>query len=150
MICLLEHILMVFQTGAASEWANDVQRFLLEHFDIIQNSPSQIYHSALPLSPPSSWLYKHYLAKGPPIVNVVKGSPAGWGVYSQTTLLGSFTWTLSHHKNSIAVGSWSGAIIVLDVTTGSWLSVLYGHTREVNCIVFSSDGTSLVDRKSVV
>ena len=77
-------------------------------------------------------------------MNVVKGSPAGWGVYSQTTLLGSFTWTLSHHKNSIAVGSWSGAIIVLDVTTGSWLSVLYGHTREVNCIVFSSDGTSLV------
>ena len=77
-------------------------------------------------------------------MNVVKGFPVGLGVYSLTALLGSFTWALSHHNNIIAVGSWSGAIIVLNVTTGSWLVVLSGHTREVNCIAFSSDGPSLV------
>jgi hypothetical protein len=54
--CFLEPILMIQQAGVVSKWTNDGQRFLLEHFDIIHNSPSHIYHSALPLSPSSSWL----------------------------------------------------------------------------------------------
>ena len=135
---------MIFQVGAVSEWANDGQRFLLEHFDTIQKSPSQIYHSALPLSPSSSWLYKHYIAEASPMVKVVKGLSVGWGVCSRTTLLDSYTKTLSHHNNSIAVGSWNGDIIILNAITGSQSAVLSEHTEDVNCIVFSSDGTSLV------
>ena len=143
-ICVLEPILMVFQAGVMSEWANDVQCFLLEHFNTIHNSPSHIYHSALPLSPSSSWFYKHYIAEASPMVKVVKGLSIGWGVCSQTTLLSSRTLSLSHHGNSIAVGSQSGDIIILDAITGSQSAVLSGHTEEVNCVVFSSDGTSLV------
>ena len=143
-ICLLESVLIIFQVGVVSEWANDGQRFLLEHFDKIQKSPSQIYHSALPLSPSSSWLYKHYIAEASPMVKVIKGLSAGWGVCSRTTLLSSRTMTLSHHGNSIAVGSMPGDIIILNAITGSQSAVLSGHTREVNCVVFSSDGTSLV------
>ena len=135
---------MTFQTGVISGWANDGKRFLLEHFDTILKSPSHIYHSALPLSPLSSWLYRHYIAKASPIVKIIKGLPAGWGVCSRTTLLDSFTLTVSHHNNSIAVGSQSGDIFILNTITGSQSGVLSGHTREVNCVVFSSDGTSLV------
>ena len=130
--------------GVVSGWANDGQCFLLEHFDTIQNSPSHIYHSALPLSPSSSWLYKHYITKASPMVKIIKGVPVGWGVCSRTIPLSSRTLTLSHHGKSIAVGSGPGDIIIFDAITGSQLAVLSGHTREVNCIVFSSDGTSLV------
>ena len=135
---------MIFQTEVISEWANDGQHFLLEHFDTIQNSPSHIYHSALPLSPSSSWIYKHYNAEASPLVKIVKGVPAGWGVCSRTTIMGSSTWTLSHHNNSIAAGSEHGDIIILNTITGSQSAVLSGHTGGVRCVVFSSDGASLV------
>ena len=77
-------------------------------------------------------------------MKVVRGVPAGWGVCSRTTLLSSRTWTLSHHNNSIAVGSEHGDIIILNAITGSQSAVLSGHTERVTCVVFSSDGTSLV------
>ena len=135
---------MIFQTGVISEWANDGQHFLLEYFDTIQHSPSHIYHSALPLSPSSSWIYKYYSVEASPMVKVVKGVPAGWGLCSRTTTLGSFTWTLSHHNNSIAVGSEHGDIVILNTITGSQSAVLSGHTERVTCVVFLSDGTSLI------
>ena len=139
---------MIFQAGVISEWANDGQHFLLEHFDTIQNSPSHIYHSALPFSPSSSWIYKHYSAEASPLVKIVKGVPARWGVCSRTTILGSSTWTLSRHNNSIAIGSEHGDIIILNAITGSQSAVLSGHTGRVTCVVFSSDGTSLVSGSS--
>ena len=127
-----------------SEQANDSQRFLVEHFDTIQNSPSHIYHSALPLSPPSSWLDKQYVAKASPMVKIVKGLLGGWGVCSRMALLDSFAQTLSHHNNSIAVGSGSRDIIIFNAITGSQSGILSGHTRAVICVAFSPDGTSLV------
>ena len=135
---------MVFQAGDISEWAQDGQNFLLEHFDTICNSPSHIYHSVLPLSPPSSQLYKYYIAEALPMVKVIKGVPVGWGVCSRTTLLSSHPRSLSHHGNSIAVGLGSGDIIILNAITGSQSAVLSEHTSAVRCVVFSSDGTSLV------
>jgi len=141
---LLEPILTVCQVGVASKWTNDSQRFLLEHFDIIHNSPSHIYHSALPFSPSSSWLHKCYSAELSYIVKVVKGLPAEWGICFRTVLLDSYTRTLSCHNNSIAVGSQSGDIIILDVITGGQAAVFSGHTQEVDCLTFSLDGTSLV------
>ena len=135
---------MVFQVGVTSEWANEGQRFLLEHFDTIYNSPSCTYYSALPLSPSSSWLYKQYSAEASPIVKVVKGVPAKWGVCSRTILWGSRVQALSCHNDSIVVGSNSGDITILNAVTGSQSAVLSRHTKQVSCVVFSSDGTSLV------
>ena len=40
--------LMSVQAGISCKWTDDSQRFLLEHFDAIYNSPPQIYHSAHP------------------------------------------------------------------------------------------------------
>ena len=135
---------MDFQEGIISEWADDSKRFLLEHFDTIENSPSHIYHSALPSSPSSSQLYQHYIAEASPVVKVVKGLSAGWGVCSRTTLLSSPTWTLSYHGNSVAVGSDPGDIFIINIITGSQSAVLSGHTTHVGNVNFSSDGTLLV------
>ena len=137
-------MLTAVQAGVGSKWTNDTQRLLLEHFDIIQNSPSHIYHSALPLFPSSSWLHKCYSREPLPTVKVVKGLPTEWGVCSRTIFLSSFTWTLSYHNGTIAIGSKPGDIIILDSTAGIQRAVLSGHTDEVMCVEFSSDGTLLV------
>ena len=127
-----------------SKWTNDSQHLLLEHFDAIRNSPFYIYHSALPFSPSSSWLQKCYSADLSLTVKVVKGALAEWGICSRIVLLGNSTKTLSCWNNTIAVGSKPGDIIILDVTTGSQRAIFSGHTKEVNCLAFSSDGISLV------
>ena len=142
--CSLVSIFIIIQAGVTSKWTNDSQHFLLEHFDIINNSPSHIYHSALPFSPSSSWLHKYYSAELLHKVKVVKGLPAEWGMCSQTVVLNSFIQTVSYHNNAVAVGSESGDIIILNAVTGSQTAVLSGHTKRVDCVTFSSDGTSLV------
>jgi len=135
---------MFVQIGVLCKWTNDSQRFLLEHFDTIHNSPSHIYYSALPFSPSSSWLHKCYVEEISPMVKVVKGLPAAWGMCSRTVSLDYEPWTLSYCKNTIAVGLEHRDIIFFNTITGSQTAVLSGHTGGVNSLVFSSDGTSLV------
>ena len=126
------------------KWTSDSQRFLLEHFDTIHDSPSHIYHSALPFSPSSSWLHGYYGAELPPEVKVVKGLPDGWGACSRTVSLDTPTLALSYWNNTIAVGSKPGDTILLDAITGSQRAILSGHTGEINTLAFSPDGKSLV------
>jgi len=134
---------MTSQVGVTSKWTNDSQCFLLEHFDTIEDSPSHIYHSALPILPSSSWLQDCYSVESSLRVKVVKGLPAGWGMCSRTVMLDDHTSALSHH-NTIAIGSLPGDIIILNAITGSQAAVLSGHTDEVVTLTFSPDGTSLV------
>ena len=126
------------------KWTNDGQRLLLEYFDIFQNSPSHIYHSALPLLPSSSWLCECYGTEATVMVKAVKGLLAGWGKCTRTVVLGDYPWTLSYHNNTIAIGSGSGDIMILNATTGSQTAILSGHTARVYSVMFSSDGTLLV------
>jgi WD40 repeat protein len=141
---LLNPVFTLIQAGVPCEWAHDSQCFLLEFFDTIHNSPSQIYHSALLLSPSSSWVHKCYSAELSQVVKVVKGLPTGWATYSRTVILDTGPLALACWKDTIAVGLESGDIITLDVVTGSQVAVLSGHTEWVRSVTFSSDGTSLV------
>ena len=75
---------------------------------------------------------------------MIKGAKAEWGTCSRTVKLDSRTLALSYWNNVIAIGSEGGDIIILDAITGSRMAVLSGHTKEVNCVTFSSDGRSLV------
>ena len=77
-------------------------------------------------------------------VKVVKGLSAKWGTCSRTVLLKDEIWTLSCWHNIIAIGSECGDIMTLDAITGSQMAILSGHTDEINCLTFSSDGKSLV------
>jgi len=116
----------------------------LGYFDEICNSPSQLYHFALPLCSSSSWLQKYYAAELQHGPKVVKGLEAEWGICSRTVSLGNYTWGLSCWNSNIAVGSQKGNIIILDAITGSQKAILSEHLEEVNCLTFSSDGKSLV------
>ena len=135
---------MFIQVGIPCKWINDSKHLLMEHFDVIHNSPSQIYHSALPFCPPSSWLCKHYSAELSLRVRVVKGLPVEWGACFCTVSIGDLTLSLSYWNNTVAVGFGSGNIIILDAITGSQVAILPGHTGWVRSLAFSSDGRSLV------
>ena len=74
---------------------------------------------------------------------MVNGLPAEWGKCSHTVFLGGYIWSLSCWNNTVAVGSDSSDIIILDTITGSQVAVLSGHTGRVTCVTFSSDGASL-------
>ena len=132
------------QAGISCTWTNDSQRILLEYFDIIHNSPSQLYHSALPLSPSSSLLHKFYGAEFSKGVKVVKRLPEEWSVCFRTVLSEYRLLAISYWNNTIAVGSTHRDIIILDAITGSQIAVLSGHGNQVNSVAFSSDGILLV------
>jgi len=116
----------------------------LGYFDDICDSPSQLYHFALPLCPSSSWLHRYYAAELQHGPKVVKGPKAEWGVCSRTVSLDSHIWGLSYWNDNIAVGSSDRNIIILDAITGSQKAILSGHLNGVTCLTFSSDGKSLV------
>ena len=125
------------------KWTNDSQHFLLENFDTIHDSPSHIYHSALPFSPSSSWLQKYYGAELSNEVKVVKGLPAEWGTCFRTIHFDEPPWTLSYWNGIIAVGMLYGEIQLLNAITGSCTATLSGHSDWVRSVVFSSDGILL-------
>ena len=129
--------------GVACKWTNDSKRLLLEHFDAIYNSPSQIYHFALLFSPSSSWLQKCYSGELSQKIRVVQGLPPEWGLCSRTITLDNAPFSLSYQGNTIAVGCVDPDIIILDAITGSQMAVLSGHTSCVRSVTFSSDGRSL-------
>jgi len=132
------------QAGVSCMWINDSQRLLLEHFDTIHNSPAQLYHSALPFSPSSSWLRECYSLELLQVARVVKGLSEKWEMYSRTALLNVYIYSLSYWNNTVAVGYEYKDILILDAITGSQTAILSGHTDTVRSVTFSSDGTSLV------
>jgi len=135
---------MSVQTGVSDKWTSDSKQFILENFDTMYNSPSQIYDSALPLCPSSSWVHRCYTAKFPPEVKVVVGL-ARWEACTQTVFCNdSYPEALAYWKNTIAAGYPGCDITIFDALTGSQATVLCGHSMDVSSLDFSSDGTLLV------
>ena len=126
----------------AWKWADDSQRLILEHFDMIQDSPSEIYNYALPFSPSSSWLHQHYSPELSKQVRVVTGSQAEWGRCSRTVSSNYFYGPLECWGNIIAASSIC-CIITLDAITGITISILSGHIEGITSLTFSLDGTFL-------
>jgi len=135
---------MLIQVGYPCKWVNDSQHLILEYFDPICDSPSHVYHSALPFCPASSWLWEYYDAELSKEVKVVNGIPVKWGTCFRTISPNSDPWALTSWKHLIAVGSVSGDINILNAITGISTSILSGHTEDVGSLTFSSDGTLLV------
>ena len=140
---LRKHRFTFVQAGVSCRWANDSHNLLLENFDAIRHSPSQIYHSALPLSPSSSWVHKCYSEELSGVVKVVKGLPLEWGSCVRTVRFDNPAMGLASWKDIIAVGFESGEIITLNGTTGSQTAILSGHTDNVKTLTFSLDGKLL-------
>ena len=137
-------MLICIQVGVSCRWINDSHHFILENFDAICNSPSEIYCYALPLSPSTSWLHKYYSSELSQEVKVVKGLRAEWETHSRTVSSKHIPLALACWNDVTVVGLESGAIIVLDPITGSHTCVFSGHTDWVRSLALSLDGVSLV------
>jgi len=135
------------QTGVPDKWTSDSKHFILENYDAIYNSPSQIYDSALILCPSLSWLHGCYTENFPSKVKVVVG-PTEWGACARTvSCIDDYTVTLAYHNNTIATGLHND-ITIFNALTGSQTAVLSRHTKFVMSLAFSSDGTWLVSGSS--
>ena len=75
---------------------------------------------------------------------MVKGSQAEWETCYCMVSLGDYPCTLACWKDLVAVGFSSGDITILDGITGIYTSTLSSHTKRVNSLAFSLDGTFLV------
>ena len=145
---LQKPLFIIVQTELSHKWGNDSQRFLLEYFDAIQDSPSKIYHYALPFSPSSSWIRKYYSAELSQVVKVVKGLLVDWGKCSRTVMLDDEPRSLAYWKDTIAVGTLSWSIIIYNGITGCQNNILSGHTDWVHCVTFLSSGVLLLSGSS--
>ena len=133
---------MSVQIVVPCKWTDDGKQFILNNFDTIKDCPARIYDSIIIPCPPSSWLHKHYTTELSKKIKVVVGPP-GWGTCMRT--INHSTSILAYSNNTIATGSQPGGdIILFDTLTGSQISVLSGHVREIDSLVFSLDGTLLV------
>ena len=137
-------VLIFVQAGASCQWTTDTQRLILESFDVIHDSPSHIYCSALKFAPPSSWFCQYYSVEVPQEIKVVRGLSSGWGTCFRTVLANADPCILTCWKETIAAGLDSGDIITLNAVTGSKIAVLSEHTGAVTSLAFLPDGTSLV------
>ena len=143
--CLIRiYMLILVQAGLSCKWANDSQRLLLEWFDVVHDSPFQVYHLALPFCPSPLWLHECYATELSREVKVVKGLPAEWGTCSRTVAFDHPPITLTCWKDVIAVGLDSGDIVTLDGITGIQTAILSEHTLPVISLAFFPNGTSLV------
>ena len=132
------------QAGLVCKWTNDSQRFILEYFNVISDSPSEIYHHALPFSPSSSWFHEYYSSELLQEVKVVKGLCAEWGTCSCTVFFDRPPEALTCWKDTVAASLCFGDIVILDAITGVYMSILSGHTDRAGSLAFSLDGTFLV------
>jgi WD40 repeat protein len=141
--CSLRPMFTLIQLGIPCKWATDSQRLILENFDMIHDSPSHTYHSAIPFSPSSSWLHQCYTAELLQEVKVVMGLPAKWGACTRTVVLDSNPRALACWRDTIAVGLQSYDIVFLDPIMGGQKVIFSGHTGLVGSLAFSLDGKLL-------
>ena len=128
--------------------ATDCLRFVIKNFEVISQSASHIYHSALPLAPPSSIVQKLYgqeIHSSAP--KVVTGVPASWD--SCTASVGS--------AEEVDHAVWSPCCKFVAANFGSTIEVRDSKTLEsvsvlkppiqLSCapvsLAFSSDGSLL-------
>ena len=115
----------------------------MEYFDVIHDSPSHIYHSALPFSPSSSWIRRCYEAELAGEARVLMEVPDKWGECSRTIPLESYSKAFAHWGDMIAVGVKSD-VLLLDAITGNRTTVLSGDTGVISSLEFSKGGTLLL------
>lgn len=145
-----------------SEFLDDANRFLLYHRVMIENTPLQLYASALMFSPEQSIVKKQFLFEAPDWVTVTHGMNAKWDTCLQTLL--------GHRSDVVSVayspdGQWlvsgdsKGTVKLWDVDSGTCVhtldyheenSVEYGESSDrtkrarVTSVAFSADGKSFV------
>jgi WD40 repeat protein len=136
-----------------SNYVHDMKRFIQSFSQGIQESPLQIYFSALLFTPQETMLYKCYtqhIKKLP--IKLLQGYELEWGkVLNIITGHEASVETVAFSPDCtlIASGSSDMTVRIWDVRTGSAVGEpLCGHNWSVRSVSFSPDGTQIASGSS--
>lgn len=144
----LENLLVKIQNGPMNllSMIRDAHRFILYNRFVIENSPLQVYVSALIFCPTESIIRKLFENETPQWVNInplvsEKWNPCMQTLEGHTSLVSSVA--LSHDGRRLVSGSDDKTVRVWDAETGALQRTLEGHTGSVGSVALSHDGQRL-------
>jgi WD40 repeat protein len=125
---------------------HDAHRFITSHKRAIENSPLQVYVSALLFSPEGSLIRRLAKQEEPKWVTIKPNTRGGWSpciqtLYDHSDIVRSVVF--SHNSTRLASASNDTTVKIWDATSGECLQTLEGHSDTVRSVVFSHDSTLL-------
>ena len=139
------HTQTFFQPSPTLDLVDDCFQFVTSFFEVIGASASHIYHSAVPLSPRASLVWRLYAPHANPLVRVVHGILTSWDSSAATFKCAHkilvMAWSPCSRFIAVATKS-SGGIQILDaVTLDSLLTTSpIPHPADCNYLEFSPGG----------
>ncbi|KAH9204386.1 hypothetical protein DL95DRAFT_471533, partial [Leptodontidium sp. 2 PMI_412] len=125
----------------------DAKRFALYNRSVIEQTPLQLYCSALIFAPEKSIVRETFEKYIPTWIERKPKVQAHWSAALQT-LEGHSGWVssvaFSPDGTQVASGSDDHTMWLWDVATGAPLQTLDGHSDKVSSVTFSPDGTQVV------
>ncbi|KAL6834132.1 hypothetical protein J3E69DRAFT_353489 [Trichoderma sp. SZMC 28015] len=126
-------------TQSLSMLIHDAKRFAFQHSGIIEETPLQIYCSALIFSPEQSLIRQRYHAKIPSWIIPSFRRHNTWPIYTQALWHTGEAISLAFSPDGryLASGCRDGTLWLWDAVTGAKQRILEGHGKSVNSIDFS-------------
>ncbi|KAF3768208.1 hypothetical protein M406DRAFT_51956, partial [Cryphonectria parasitica EP155] len=124
----------------------DMQRFLSYSQWAIENSPLQVYTSALIFSPNNSLTKQLFQKEEPAWIKTMPMIEDDWSPCLQTLEGHSSevsSVAFSGDSQQIASGSYDATVRIWDTRTGQCLQTLEGHSSEVSSVAFSGDSQQI-------
>ncbi|KAK4141539.1 WD40-repeat-containing domain protein [Dichotomopilus funicola] len=134
------------ETSLLAERVRDACRFIVYHKWAIENSPLQVYASALVFSPASSMTRSQFKNEEPKWIIQKPTMADNWSACLQTLeghseSVSSVAW--SHNATWLASASEDKTVKIWDPATGQCVSTLEGHSGYVRSVAWSHDATRL-------
>ncbi|KAF9643223.1 hypothetical protein BDM02DRAFT_3192003 [Thelephora ganbajun] len=127
-----------------AELANDCFRFVTGFFEVIEESAAHIYHSALPVSPQISLVWRLYGRHANPLTRVVHGLPVSWdpAIVTMEYCCKAAAW--SPCGRFIAISNGGSRAEIVDAATLKRLAIFDFPEGRTENLVFSPDARLLM------
>ena len=116
------------------------------HIQAMQNSPLQVYVSALIFSPDRSLIRSYFKEEEPKWISIKPAIGDQWSACLQTLEGHSdYVWSVafSHDSARLASASSDETVKIWDASSGECLQTLEGHSDYVYSVAFSHDSARL-------